>query len=250
MKLVAAIIIALLPSLALAQRPKAGRHAANTLRKILRHLSDHAIAMDLRANNPVTGTKRLKIESDGHQTWTAEEVARYRAFWPLGSVPRLVFELAYELAARRAEIVTRGPQHERPATEKAPHGKLFVERLKGSNDTLVPISAELRAAINACAPFPHLTYLATEHGAARSYKSLTGHFRKWCDAAGLTEHCRLHGLKKSALAALAQDRASIKEMQSISGDRSLAVLKKYIEKTNQDQLAEKVMARSAKGRAG
>jgi hypothetical protein len=59
----------------------------------------------------------------------------------------------------------------------------------------------------ACAPFPHLTYLATEYGAARSYKSLT------CD-------------------------------------RSLAVLQKYIEKTNQDQLAEEVMARSAKGRAG
>jgi len=32
--------------------------------------------------------------------------------------------------------------------------------------------------------------------------------------------------------------------------RSLAVLQKYIEKTNQDQLAEEVMARRNKGRAG
>jgi integrase len=232
------------------ERAQSGRHAANTLRKVLRHLFDHAVEINLRTDNPVIGTKRLKTAGDGHHTWTAEEVAQYRAHWKLGTVPRLVMELAFELAARRAEIVSRGPQHERPATPKAPYGKLFVERLKGSNDTLVPISAELRAAIDACAPFEHLTYLATKRGVARSYKSLTGDFRKWCDDAKLPKCCRLHGLKKSALTALAQDRASIKEMQSISGHRSLAVLQKYIEKTNQDQLAEEVMARRGKGRAG
>jgi hypothetical protein len=43
---------------------------------------------------------------------------------------------------------------------------LFVQRL--------PISAEPRAAIDASAPFLHLTYLATKRGTARSYKSLTG----------------------------------------------------------------------------
>jgi integrase len=225
-----------------------GRHAANTLRKVLRHLFDHAIEINLRSN-PVLGTKRLKTEGDGHLPWTADEIAQYRSHWLLGSVARLVLELALELAARRAEIVTCGPQHERPATAKAPFGKLFVERLKGSNDTLVPISAELLAAIDACGPFPHLTYLATRRGTARSYKALTGDFRKWCDAAGLPKRCRLHGLKKSALTALAQDGASVKEMQSISGHRSLAVLQKYIEKTDQDQLAEQVMARRARRRA-
>lgn len=134
-------------------------------------------------SNPVIGTKRFKIEGDGHHTWldvknTAEiiaaldlviavdtliahlagaEIALYRAHWPLGSYQRLVFELALELAARRGEITKLGPQHERPATAKAPFGKLYVGRLKGSDDTIVPISAELRAAIDACAPFPHLT---------------------------------------------------------------------------------------------
>lgn len=95
-----------------------------------------------------------------------------------------------------------------------------------SNDTLVPISLELRAAIDARAPFPHLTYLATKHGAARSYKSLTGDFCKWCDGAGLPKRCRLHGLKKSALTELAQERTLIKEMQSISGHKSTRGLAK------------------------
>jgi site-specific recombinase XerD len=60
---------------------------------------------------------------------------------------------------------------------------------------------------------------------------------------------RLHGLKKSALTALAQGGASIKEMQSISGHKSLAALQGYIDKTDQEQLAEEVMARRTKGRA-
>jgi integrase len=221
-------------------------HAANNLRKVLRHLFKHAIALRMIKHNPVAGTERLRTKGDGHHTWSDAEIAQYRAYWPLGSVPRLVFELALELAARRAEIVTLGPQHERPATAAAPHGKLFVERLKGSNDTLVPISAELRAAIDACAPFPHLTYLATKHGTARSFKSLTGDFRKWCEAAGLPKRCRLHGLKKSALTALAHDGASTKEMQSISGHRSLAVLQTYIDKTDQELLAEQAMAKRSR----
>jgi site-specific recombinase XerD len=58
----------------------------------------------------------------------------------------------------------------------------------------------------------------------------------------------LHGLKKSALTALAQGGASVKEMQSISGHRSLAGLQPYIEKIDQTQLAEEVMARRAKRR--
>lgn len=80
------------------------------------------------------------------------------------------------------------------------------------------------------------------------YKSLTGDFRKWCDAAALPKRCRLHGLKKAALTALAQEGESIKGMQSISGHKSLAVLQKYIEKTDQEQLAEQVMARRNKER--
>jgi hypothetical protein len=39
------------------------------------------------------------------------------------------------------------------------------------------------------------------------------------------------------------------EMQSISGHKSLAALQGYIDKTDQEQLAEEVMARRTKGRA-
>jgi hypothetical protein len=77
-----------------------GRQAANKLRKILRLLFDHAIEINLRSDNPVIGTKRFKVESDGHHTWTADEIVQYRAHWPLGTIPRLCMELAPRPAAR------------------------------------------------------------------------------------------------------------------------------------------------------
>jgi len=68
---------------------RASKQTANKLRKILRLLFDHAIEINLRSENPVIGTKRFKVESDGHHTVTAEEIAQYRAHWALGTVPRI-----------------------------------------------------------------------------------------------------------------------------------------------------------------
>jgi hypothetical protein len=44
-------------------------NAANNLRKVLRMLFAHAIALNMMKTNPVLGTKRLKVEdSGGHHT--------------------------------------------------------------------------------------------------------------------------------------------------------------------------------------
>jgi integrase len=217
-------------------------HAANNLRKVLRHLFEHAIEINLRADNPVIGTKRFKTHLDCRRGRAVSHALAARQRYALG-------DGAGQRAGDAARRNRLGPQHERPATPDARYGWLDLRRLKGSDDTIVPISAELRAAIDACAPFPHLTYLTTKNGNARSAKSLTGDFRTWCDAAGLPKRCRLHGLKKSGLTELANSSATVKEMQAISGHRSLAVLQKYIDKTDQPRLAAQAMAKRAMGRA-
>jgi hypothetical protein len=51
------------------------------------------------------------VKTNGHRSWTDEELEKYRAYWPYGSYARLVFELAFELAARRIDIGALGPQH-------------------------------------------------------------------------------------------------------------------------------------------
>jgi hypothetical protein len=110
-------------------------------------------------------------------------------------------EFALETASRRGEVVCFGPQHIRA-------GRIRIERTHGSADVDIPISPELEAA---CAAMPkaHLTYVVTTAGQPRSKYGLGNDFAKWATEAGLPARCRLHGLKKSALARLAEEGASI-----------------------------------------
>jgi hypothetical protein len=80
-------------------------------------------------------------------------------------------------------IVTRvGPQHRRGDV-------LNLRHTKNDSEAFIPITLELRAAIEAMGSARHLTYLHTRAGAPRSPKALGGDFRSWCDAAGIGIRC-------------------------------------------------------------
>ena len=219
-------------------------HSANSLRKVLRHMLDHAVDINMIKINPALRTKRLKTASGGLHTWTDAEIAGYRDYWPLGTQMRLAMELALETTSRRADVTRIGPQHERPPTKEpdAPNGWLDLRHTKNDSRTFIPISDELRAAIDAC-PVEHLTFLHTRSGKPRSAKALGGDFRKWCDAAGLPKHCTIHGLRKGNLRRHADAGATTKELQALGGHKSLSALQPYIEDSNRADLAVQAMAK-------
>src|SRR5262249_60257627 len=86
------------------------------------------------------------------------------------------------------EIVRLGPQHVRD-------GRIRIDRIHGSRPVDIPLTPELKAALDAMAP-THLTYLTTPDGKPRSPHGLAIDFAQWCNAAGLPARCRLHGLKR------------------------------------------------------
>jgi hypothetical protein len=61
--------------------------------------------------DPSAGIKVHRPKTEGHHTWEPAEIAQYRAYWPLGTEARLVFEFALETVSRRGEVVRFGPQH-------------------------------------------------------------------------------------------------------------------------------------------
>jgi len=63
-------------------------------------------------------------------------------------------ELALETTSRRAGVTRIGPQHERD-------GKLDLRHTKNNSEAFIPITPELRTAIDAC-PTQHLTFLHTK----------------------------------------------------------------------------------------
>jgi hypothetical protein len=87
-------------------------------------------------------------------TWTDDEIRQFRNHWPLGTQQRLAMELALETTSRRAGVTRIGPQHERD-------GKLDLRHTKNNSEAFIPITPELRTAIDAC-PTQHLTFLHTK----------------------------------------------------------------------------------------
>jgi integrase len=94
----------------LADRPE----AATDLVKALRHVFKYALEEELVDSNPARDVPYLHKEgSEGFHTWTHEEVAKFVAYWPIGSKPRLALALLLYTGQRRSDIVRLGRQHEK-----------------------------------------------------------------------------------------------------------------------------------------
>ena len=145
-----------------------GRSTKRRWLKAIRGLLQAAVPT-MRRDDPTEGIAGIKMpKTKGHHTWTDEEIAQYRAYWPLGTQQRLVMEFALETASRRGEVVRFGPQHIR-------NGRIRIERTHGSEDVDMPMSPELQAACDAM-PKVHLTYIITAHGKPRSKYGLGNDF--------------------------------------------------------------------------
>jgi len=220
---------------------------AHPQRNWLKHISGmfgYAEEKRIRLDNPCLGFKRPKPpKSDGHHTWTADEIAKYRARWKYGTHQRLVLEIALDTSARRGDVARLGPSHLVGSRVEFTHNKNKVE-------VSIPLGEELREAILAMPKTNQLTFLRTKNGEPRSAKSLGGDFREWCDTAGLPKRCTIHGLRKACLQIRADAGSTVFELQAIGGHRTLSELQKYVEKYDKraaaDRSAEKLAARQAR----
>jgi integrase len=211
--------------------PSAKRHWLKAIRGLLRSAVPTMLKED-----PTAGIASIKLpKTKGHHCWTDEEIEQYRAYWPLGTQQRLVMEFALETASRRGEVVRLGPQHVR-------NGRIRIERIHGSKDVDIPMSAELQAACEAM-PKAHLTYIVTSFGKSRSKCGLGNDFRKWATTAGLPSNCRLHGLKKAGMTRLADAGATTHELMAISGHKTLNQVQLYTRDANDKKLADSAMAK-------
>src|SRR5262245_17045928 len=79
--------------------------------KALRALMTFAKARDWITVDPTQGVRLAKLRSDGHYTWSEDDIATYQAKHPLGSEARLALELFVNTAQRRGDVIRMGRQH-------------------------------------------------------------------------------------------------------------------------------------------
>jgi integrase len=213
--------------------------AACNFLKTLRGRIAFAVDAGIRADDPTIGVKRPKIKTDGHRTWSEDDIAAFEATHPIGTLPRLAMALLVYTGQRRGDVVRMGLQHVR--------GDLIsVRQQKTRAPLLIPLHPALRAAIEAT-PSGHLTFLATVFGKARAANGFTTWFRECCNAAGLANGASAHGLRKAACRRLAEAGCSAKEIMAISGHASLREVERYTKAVDQEHMARAAMKRLGGG---
>ena len=133
-------------------------HAARNWLKALRHLMAHCVAAGLIAEhkNPVIGIKAKVPRSDGHHSWSEDEISAFEAHHPIGSKPRLALALLLYTAQRRGDVLKLGPQHVRG-------DRLTLRQQKTGAPLAIPVHPALRAVLDAT-PCGHLTFLTSRTG--------------------------------------------------------------------------------------
>lgn len=198
-----------------------------------RYICGHAAQIGLLADNPAAEVKAKRLpKSDGFPPWTVEDVEKFRARWPIGSVQRLAFELLFWTGCRIGDAVKLGPQH------VARDGVLEFAQSKTGNPACVPWTCALPAyaaamgpdrdlmhAAIAAHPSGHLTWLATAWGRPRSVAGLGNLMTAAAQAAGLSKSA--HGLRKARSVALAEAGATAHQISAWTGHETLREVARY-----------------------
>jgi len=207
--------------------------AANNLRKRLGQLFALAINLGWRTDNPVASVKGLKTRKGGFQTWQEEQIAMFEARWPLGTMPRLAFDLALYTAQRRSDLRLMGPQHIKD-------GRISLRQIKTGKAMAVPIHPRLAASI-AATKTGHLAFLVTEYGVPFAENGFGMWFMKKCRAAGIVGY-PMHGLRKAAARRMAEAGLTNQQIKAITGHTTDSEVARYTREAEQVLLADRAMA--------
>jgi len=215
--------------------------AANTRLKALKALFAWACEdkPEFAPHNPTLGVRKIKYATDGHHSWTSEEIAQYRARHPLGTKSRLALDLLLYTGGRREDAVRLGQQHVR-------NGRIKFRQAKNEHrnpiDIDIPLHPELGSSIAAAPSSGHMTYLVTKFGRPFTPAGFGNWFRGQCDQANL-HHCSAHGLRKATAAALAEAGATAHEIAAVTGHMSLEEIERYTRAARKKKLADSAIAK-------
>jgi integrase len=217
-----------------ADTPSASHNRLKALRALFRWATEN----DLAPHNPAKDVPALRYHSDGHHSWTSDEIRKFELAHPVGSMARLAMALMLFTGCRRADVVRLGPQHIQDGQLRYRQAK---NEYRSPVDIDIPVHPEL-ARIIRHTPCLHLTYLANDFGKPFTAAGFGNKFRALCNAAGLP-HCSAHGLRKATATRLAEAGASSQEIMAITGHRSLNEVERYTHAASKPLLATSGMSK-------
>lgn len=205
--------------------------AANNLRKRLLQLFRFAIILGWRKDNPAREVRGLKVKDGGYATWQEEQIAQFEAYHPLGTMPRLAFDLALYTAQRRSDLRMMGPGHVKD-------GRIRIKQHKTGKAMLIPMHPKLVASIAATPPGD--PFIRNVHGKPFTEDGFGMWFMRQVRAAGLTGY-PLHGLRKAAARRMAEAGLTNQQIKSITGHTTDSEVARYTREAEQALIADRAM---------
>ena len=178
--------------------------------------------------------ERMKEGGEGFHTWTAAEMAQFLKRHGPGTKARLVFRLAQNTGAARADLT-------RLTWGNIQNGKIRYSRGKTGivgEYTILPELAEELARL------PRDVMLLIHHGKGLPYKpeTLGNWFKDRCKEAGLP-HCTIHGIRKGQATAIADHEGTEFEVMSFLAHATPKEAATYTKKAKRGRLADSGLSR-------
>jgi enterobacteria phage integrase len=218
----------------LADKPGAGI----VLLKRIKTLVRYAIALKWITSDPTLGV--TSYSSKEIHTWSDAELLKFEERWQSGTKQRLAYSLHLYTGQRGSDIVPMS------YTDIAGDTISVSQEKTGQADEdeklVIPMHQNLQREL-ALHRKKHFAILVTEWGKPFTVKGFGNFMSDAIRAAGLPGRCKAHGLRKAAARRLAEAGCTIKEIQAITGHKSLAEVERYTRKADQIRLARQAVNR-------
>ena len=215
--------------------------AAVNFVKTMKALFNWAVEAEHMTSNPASDLKNPQPKTDGHHTWTIEEVLQFWEKHPTGTRARLAMDILLFTGMRSSDAVLLGHQHIRKDW-------LHYRSIKTSIEVDAPVLPALRQSIDATKT-GNMTILITEHGGPfKSAASFGNWFREQCKLAEVPG--RAHGLRKAGATIAAENGASDQQLMALFGWTDARQAGLYTRKANRGKLAGEAARMLGEGQDG
>jgi len=206
---------------------------ANNTMRVLSTLLSFAVDRGLLKENPIQGLRKLKVQSEGWQPWTEDQLDVFERLSEGAS--RIAFLLALYTGQRRGDILSL-------RWDQVKDGRLSLTQNKTRKVLIIPLHPKLQKELEMWRLGRKVVGPTIVHKQdGRAYTN-DGFGTVWNrEQTRLGVKAPFHGLRKNATIALIEAGCTSQEAQAITGHETLDMLNHYAKRVDQQRLAETAM---------
>jgi hypothetical protein len=227
-----------------ARTPSQAGNLLSALRGMIRWMIDegHLDEDDDPTIGLRSGKAKASRESGGFLPWTDEDMAMYRAKWPLGTEARLMFDILHYTFLRLGDAHRFGPHHLRQILRKMAV-QIATEKSQGNTLVTVPVHPEFAESLRTARATGIIGAevftgkLVRGRVLPMNKKAWAMKFKKYAVLAGVNEPKKsCHGVRKARAEVAAYAECTESQMMAMFGWTDPKMPAHYIAQANREKL--------------